>query len=76
MGIEGPVLPQKRRAPFRFEVGEGTQYFEALDLVIACIKERFDQPYEIYSKLERLLLNTAKKNLHTASAVLMLTMMR
>ena len=34
------------------------QYFEALNLLTACIKDRFDQPgYRVYSKLETLLLN-------------------
>ena len=54
---EEPTLPRKRRVPSRFEVGQGegyhsptakdyyrTCYFEALDLVISSIQERFDQP--------------------------------
>ena len=36
------------------------QYFEALDILIACIKDRFNQPgYRVYSKLETLLLDAA-----------------
>ena len=68
-----PVLPRRRKTPRRLEVGRGephfpetvqdyyrAQYFEALDLLISCIKDRFDQPgYRIYSKLETLLLNAS-----------------
>ena len=71
--VDEPTLPRKRRAPSRFEVGTGeshypssiedhyrVHYFEALDLLIACIKNRFDQPgYRVYSKLETLLLDAA-----------------
>ena len=74
VGIEEPVLPRKR-TPSRFEIGEGSPhhhssvedhyqalYFEALDLIVGCIKERFDQPgYKVYSKLEKLLQNAANK---------------
>ena len=36
------------------------QYFEALDLLIICIKDWFDQPgCQVYSKLESLLLDAA-----------------
>ena len=69
-GIEPPALPRRRKVPRRREVGSGephfpctveehyrVQYFEALDLLVLCIKERFDQPgYKVYSKL---LLNAA-----------------
>ena len=72
-GIEPPALPRRRKVPKRLEVGSGephfpctieehyrVQYFEALDLLVLCIKERFDQPgYKVYSKLETLLLNAA-----------------
>ena len=68
-----PVLPRRRKTPRRLEVGSGephfpetvqdyyrAQYFEALDLLISCIKDRFDQPgYRIYSKLETLVLNAS-----------------
>ena len=63
-----PQLPRKRRAPKRYETGLAEaefhedpksyyrqHYYEAFDLVINCIKERFDQPgYEVYCKLEKL----------------------
>ena len=71
--VDDPALPRRRKAPSRFEVGAGgshypssiedhyrVQFFEALDLLIACIKDRFDQPgYRVYSKLETLLLDAA-----------------
>ena len=68
--VDKPTLPKRCTAPSRFEVGTGEshypssiedhyriQYFEALDLLIACIKDRFDQiGYRVYSKLETLLV--------------------
>ena len=68
-----PVLPRKRKAPQRFEVGssEGShsatvedhyrrQYFEVLDNAIESISDRFDQPgYRMYRNLECLLVNAA-----------------
>ena len=36
------------------------QYYEALDLVVNCVKARFNQPgYQLYRHLESLLLNAA-----------------
>ncbi len=36
-------------------------YFEALDLIIACVSDRFDQPgYKTYSNVQNLLLKAAK----------------
>ena len=72
---EEPILPRKRKAPRHLEVGEGEgyhsstieehyrqKYFEALDLAIAGIQERFDQPgYAIYKNLECLILKAAKQ---------------
>ena len=38
----------------------GRQYFEAVDLVVNCLGERFDQPgYQIYKNVVSLLLNAA-----------------
>ena len=70
-----PTLPRKRRAPDRFRVGSGdnffhddpkqyyrAQYFELLDLVLNFVRKRFDLPgYAIYSSLEALLLKAARK---------------
>ena len=37
-------------------------YFEAIDLVVNCIKDRFEQPgYEVYRNLEQLLLKACQK---------------
>lgn len=72
-GTNFPVLPRKRKAPQRFEVGssEGShsatvedhyrrQYFEVLDNAIESISDRFDQPgYRMYRNLECLLVNAA-----------------
>ena len=57
LDVSDPELPRKRRAPARLEVGQGAPsfpqtseelyrrvYFEALDLIIASITERFNQP--------------------------------
>ena len=73
--IEEPKLPWKRRVPTRFEeeTGEGTFfddcesyvrsiYYEALDLIINCVKERFDLPgYEIYKNLQDIIIKSIKK---------------
>ena len=67
------TLPWKRKAPKRYEIGteEGSHsatvedqyhqaYFEVLDLAIAGISDRFNQPgYSIYSNLENLLVSAA-----------------
>ena len=74
---EEATLLRKRKAPRRLEVGEGEsyhsatieelyrqKYFEALDLAITGIEERFHQPgYTIYKHLESLLLKAANQNL-------------
>ena len=72
--VSEPELPRKRRAPARFEVGQGALsflktseelyqrvYFEALDLIVASItKRRFDQPsFKAYMNMESLLLGAA-----------------
>ncbi|XP_052253227.1 zinc finger MYM-type protein 1-like [Dreissena polymorpha] len=65
-----PVVPRRRKMPKRYDVGTGAHeypatardryrqvYFEAFDLVIACIKDRFDQPgYKTYRSLQDLLV--------------------
>ena len=72
--IDPPVLPRRRKAPKRLEVGCGEPYypqspkdmyrrfyFEALDLVISAINNRFDQPgYQTYKNLQELLLQAAR----------------
>ena len=72
--VDEPVLPRKRKCPERFEVGTAggvhpaspkihflQQYYEALDLIINCIKSRFDQPgYNTYKHLQELLFKAIK----------------
>ena len=66
-----PVLPRKRSAPKHFEVGTGVGshsatvedhyrqvYCEILDLAIASISDRFNQP-AIYQNLESLIVSAA-----------------
>ncbi len=75
MNTNEPVLPRKRKTPRRFKVGEGDSshsstvedhyrklYFEALDLAINCIQDRFNQPgYKLYQTLEELIVKAANK---------------
>ena len=70
VSITEPAVPRSKRAPGRFEVGTGTPlfpvtpeqvyrriYFEALDLIVSSIEERFDQPsFKDYSNMESLLI--------------------
>ncbi len=72
--VQEPTLRRRRRAPKKLEVGS-TQpeypetpedmyrqvYYEALDLMIMTITDRFDQKdYKIYMQCEELLLKAAK----------------
>ena len=73
-GTLNPVLPRKRKAPERFEIGSGEgyhslsieehyrrQYFEAVDLTVSSIQARFDQPgFRVYQNLENLLLKACR----------------
>ena len=70
VSITEPQVPRNKRAPGRFEVGTGTPlfpvtpvqvyrriYFEALDLIVSSIEERFDEPsFKAYSNMETLLI--------------------
>ena len=72
--VNPPILPQKRRAPRRFEIGSSDgdhhsspcdffrmMYYEALDLATTSITERFDQPgYKVYQNLEALVLKVCR----------------
>lgn len=78
LNIGEPILPRKRRAPRRIEIGESPAefhanvidhyrvfYFEALDLIIQCIDDHFNQPgYRVYSALETLLVKGCKQIEH------------
>ena len=73
--IAPPQLPGHtcRKVPAKLEIGSSAseqvdcvkdlfrcQYFEAVDLVVNCIRVCFDQPgYQIYKNVESLLLNAA-----------------
>ena len=70
-----PILSRKRKAPKRYDDGSAQpeffddpkpfyrqQFYEALDLVITGINERFDQPgYKMYENRENLLLKAVKQ---------------
>lgn len=74
MQVNEPALPRRRKVPRRFEEGrEDTHsypstpedhyrkiYFEAIDLIVNCITDRFNQPgFFIYQYVESLLLKAA-----------------
>ncbi len=72
--ISEPELPRQRKVTKRYEEGISTGYFpespkeyykqlffEAVDLIVNCIKDCFDQQgYKIYSSLESLLMKSCK----------------
>ena len=72
--LSEPVLPRKRRAPSRYEVGIGEPrypntardlyrsiFYEALDTIMSAIKELFNQPaFIVYQNLESLLVKVSK----------------
>ena len=67
--VSPPTLPQRRKVPRRFEVGESASehpstaqdhyrkiYFEVIDLVTSAIKDRFEQKgFQMLQKLETVL---------------------
>ena len=69
--VSEPVLPRKKKAPSRFEIGSGSShyyedpeshfrqiYFEVLDRSISCIQNRFQQPGNlVINNIENLLLH-------------------
>ena len=71
LGADTPSLPRKKRA--RIEVGTGAgshaesvedyyrqKYYEALDMCVESIKDRFNQPgYQLYRNLEEVLVMAA-----------------
>ena len=70
--MSGLMLPRRTRAPRRIEIGTGEPtypvtaqgyyrriYFEAIDLMMNAIDQRFDQPsFDTYAKMEPLLIKT------------------
>ena len=73
--VSEPALPCRRKVPKRLDDGTAAHeypataedhfrqiYYEALDLIISCITDRFDQPgYQIYHKVQDLILKAAKQ---------------
>ena len=73
--MDAPSLPQQRKRPIRYEDGNAAAefvstledhyrriYYEALDLIIESITDRFDQPgYGVYSNLEKLFLKAVRQ---------------
>ena len=77
LNVDEPALPCRRKAPCQFNEGSAPTfhetvedhyrviYFEALDLIVTCIENRFDQPdYKTYGKVETLLLKAAASKPH------------
>ena len=63
-------MPRKRLAPARYSKGTGEGHhpkdLECLDLIIAFIKDRFDQPsFCILKQLESLLLKATRKEAYS-----------
>uniref|UniRef100_H3B5T8 TTF-type domain-containing protein n=1 Tax=Latimeria chalumnae TaxID=7897 RepID=H3B5T8_LATCH len=71
--VDEPQLPRKRKAPSRLEDGTSAAfpssvedhyrkiYETGFNIVMSCIKERFEQPgFQTYAKLEQLILKTVK----------------
>ena len=70
-----PQLRRHRKRPNQYEEGTSAgsfpsspkdlycqQYFEVIDLVTACVKDRFDQPgYKVYHQVEELTLKASKR---------------
>ena len=73
LGVSDAVLPRKQKAPKRYSDGSDgfhsetpqdmyrVAYFEAIELAIVTIKDRFDQPgYAMHCSLEDLLLKAVR----------------
>ena len=74
LDVDEPVLPRRRKMPKRFETGSAApefhmnpkdlyrqKYYEAFDIVINSISDRFDQDgYKIYRNIHDLLLKSIR----------------
>ena len=74
MDVNEPTMPRKRKVNKRFELGAAEQqfpksvsehyrhqYFEAFDLVIHCVEDRFDQPsLQLLINVEELIVKAVK----------------
>ena len=80
LDVSVPCLPRKRKRPARYEYGEAapefsetpehhytvTAYNQAIDVIVTCLEDRFDQQgYRVYSRLEQLLLKACKGESYT-----------
>ena len=78
--VNEPSLPRKRKPrmtienyfsttesdhPYTPEDEYRRKYFEAIDLVVSCIKNRFDFDFEIYALCEQFLVKAANKKSFT-----------
>ena len=75
LDVSEPQLPRKRKAPIRYESGTAPPeylsppkrhyhqiFYEAVDLIVHAIDDRFDQPgYQTYGCLEDLVLKAANE---------------
>ena len=81
--VSDPVLPRRRKAPARYEVDSSggdhpetpkalyrRHYFECLHLIVAFIRNRFNQPgYQTLKNLENLLLKSARNKEYQTTRV-------
>ena len=75
LDVGEPHLPRRHKLPRRIDEGTSTgdfhstpkeyyrqHYYQAVDTIIMCITDRFDQPgYRVYSEVEQLLLKACKQ---------------
>lgn len=69
LNVSEPTLPRRRKVPRRFETGNAEAefpttisahyrkvYYKGLDLIINCVKNRFEQPgYQVYRNVQDVL---------------------
>lgn len=74
LDVEEPQLPRCRKVPKRIDDGTSAgdfhstpkeyyrQHYQAINMIVMCITDRFDQPgYKVYSEVEQLLLKACKE---------------
>lgn len=75
LDVGKPQLPRRHKVPKRIDDGTSTgdfhsspkeyyrqHYFQAVDMIVICITDRFNQPgYRVYSEVEQLLLKACKR---------------
>ena len=74
LDVGKPQLPRRHKVPKKIDDGTSTgdfhsspkeyyrqHYFQAVDMIVTCITDRFNQPgYRVYSEVEQLLLKACK----------------